>query len=164
MKTLNDCIIEYKKQLDKGDIQTAYRGLMKYMMGLKNFFKNKYPDYPVSSSLYQGYLDMTYFALFPEDLKRRKLKIAIVLIHDKMNLEIWLSGINKQIQNKYWNKLKTKDLKNYSLPVTLRGADSIIEYTLTDNPDFNYPESLTSQIESRALKFIKDIKDLIEDN
>jgi hypothetical protein len=28
MKTLNDCVIEYKKQLDKSDIQTAYRGLM----------------------------------------------------------------------------------------------------------------------------------------
>jgi hypothetical protein len=96
MKSFNDSVIEYKKQLEKGDIQIAYRGLLEYMMGLKNFFKNRYPDFSVPSSLYQGYMDMTYFALFPEDLKRRKLKIAIVLIHDKMKLEIWLSGINNK--------------------------------------------------------------------
>jgi hypothetical protein len=136
---------------------------MEYMMGLKNFFKNKYPDFSVPSNLYQGYMDMTYFALFPEDLKKRKLKIAIVLIHDKMKLEIWLAGINKQIQTKYWNKLKSKDLNNYRLPLTLQGADSIIEYTLTDNPDFNDPETLTRQIESGTLKFMKDIKELIKD-
>jgi len=163
MKSFSDSVNEYKKQLDKGDIQIAYRGLLEYMMGLKNFFKNKYPDFSVPCSLYQGYMDMTYFALFPEDLKRRKLKIAIVLIHDKMKLEIWLSGINKQIQTKYWNILKSKDLNIYQLPKTLKGADSIIEYVLTDNPDFNDPEALTRQIESGTLKFIKDIKELIKD-
>jgi len=163
MKSFSDSVIEYKKQLDKGDIQIAYRGLLEYMMGLKNFFKNKYPYFSVPSSLYQGYMDMTYFALFPEDLKRRKLKIAIVLIHDKMKLEIWLSGINKQIQTKYWNILKSRDLNIYQLPKTLKGADSIIEYVLTDNPDFNDPEALTRQIESGTLKFIKDIKELLKD-
>jgi hypothetical protein len=164
MTSFNDSVIEYKKQLDKGDIQIAYRGLMEYMMGLKNFFKNKYPDFSVPSSLYQGYMDMTYFALFPEDFKKRKLKIAIVLIHDKMKFEIWLSGINKQIQTEYWNILKAKDLNVYPLPKTLKGADSIIEYLLTNNPDFNDPEVLTRQIESGTLKFIKDIKELIKDS
>lgn len=126
MKSLNDSLTEYKKQLDKGDIQFAYRGLMDYMMGLKNYFKNKYPDFSVAASLYQGYMDMTYFALFPEDLKKRKLKIAIVLVHDKMQFEIWLSGINKQIQIKYWNILKSRNITGYHLPVTLKGTDSII--------------------------------------
>lgn len=163
MKSFNDSVIEYKKQLDKGDIQIAYRGLMEYMMGLKTFFKNKYPDFSVPGSLYQGYMDMTYFALFPENLKKKRLKIAIVLIHEKMKFEIWLSGINKQIQTKYWNILKSKDLNVYHLPMTLKGADSILEYSLTDNPDFNDPEALTRQIESGTLKFIKNINELIKD-
>ena len=164
MKSFNDSVIEYKKQLDKGDIQIAYRGLMEYMMDLKNFFKNKYPDFSVPSSLYHGYMDMTYFALFPEDLKKIRLKIAIVFIHDKLKFEIWLSGINKQIQLKFWNMLKSKDINNYRLPLTLQGVDSIIEYTLTDNPDFNDPETLTRQIESGIIKFMKDIKELIKED
>jgi hypothetical protein len=28
MKSFSDSVIEYKKQLDKGDIQIAYRGLL----------------------------------------------------------------------------------------------------------------------------------------
>jgi hypothetical protein len=164
MKPFNDSVIEYKKQLAIGNIQIAYRGLIEYMMELKNFFKKKYPDFSVPGNLYQGYMDMTYFALFPGDLKKRKLKIAIVLIHDKMKIEIWLSGINKQIQTKYWNILKSKELNPYQLPKTLKGADSIIEFILTDNPDFNDPEALTKQIESGTLKFIKDIKELLKDS
>lgn len=163
MNTLNDSVVEYKKQLAKGDIQIAYKGLLEYMSGLKNFFKNKYPEFSVSGNIYQGYMDMTYFALFPEDLKKRKLKIAIVLIHEKMKFEIWLSGINKQIQTKYYYHFKSKKPGNYYLPPSLRGADSIIEYTLEDNPDFNDPESLTKHIESGALKFISDIKELIKE-
>jgi hypothetical protein len=164
MKSFQDSVIEYKKQLDKGAIQIAYKGLLEYMMGLKNYLKNKYPDFSIPGSLYQGYMDMTYFALFPGDLKSRKLKIAIVLIHDKMKIEIWLSGINKQIQTKYWNILKTKDLNTYQLTRTLKGADSIIEYVLTDNPDFDDPGALTRQIETGTLKFIKDVNELIKGN
>jgi hypothetical protein len=36
MKSFSASVIEYKKQLDKGDIQIAYRGLLEYMMGLIN--------------------------------------------------------------------------------------------------------------------------------
>lgn len=160
MTSLTDSLIGYKNQLAKGDIQIAYRGLIEYMSGLRNFFKNKYPDYSVSKSLYQGYMDMTYFAQFPYDLKKRKLKIAIVLIHDKIKFEIWLSGINKHIQKKYWNIFKSKDINDYRLPMTIKGADSRVECKLTDNPDFSDPESLTRQIESGTLKFIKNIREL----
>ena len=95
MENLNDLVFEYKNQLAVGKIQVAYRGLIEYMSGLRNFFRKKYPELG-SGTLYQGYMDMTYFALFPEYLHKRNLKIAIVLIHDKMIFELWLAGINKQ--------------------------------------------------------------------
>lgn len=164
MASFNDSLAEYKKQLDKGEIQVAYRGLMDYMMHLKTHFRNRYPGFSVPGNLYQGYMDMTYFALYPEDLKKKKLKIAIVLIHDKMKFEIWLSGINKQIQTKYWNLLKLKDLGAYRLPGNLKGSDSILEYVLAENPDFSDPDALTRQIESETIKFIKDVEGLIKDN
>jgi hypothetical protein len=164
MKSLNECIIEYKNQLDKGDIQIAYKALLEYMMALKNLFKARYPELSVPGNIYQGYMDMTYFALFPVDLKKRKLKIAIVLIHDKLRFEIWLAGVNKQVQAQYWNILKTKDLKGYRLSRTLKGTDSIIEYELSGNPDFSDPEALTRQIEAGTIKFIKEIAALLDEN
>ena len=46
---------------------------------------------------------------------RKKLKIAIVLIRNKMRFGIWLAGINKQNKAEYWNRFKAKDLKDYHM-------------------------------------------------
>lgn len=87
MRPSNDCVSEYRKQVEKGDIVTVYRGLMEYIMNLRTHFKNRYPDYFVSGSIYHGYMDMTYFPLFPVKLKEKGLKIAVVLIHDRLRFE-----------------------------------------------------------------------------
>ena len=80
MGSFHENMNEYKKQLEKGAIQEAYKGLMEYIMDLRTHFQKKYPDHFVSGSLYYGYMDMTYFSFFPESLKLRKLKIGIVFI------------------------------------------------------------------------------------
>ncbi len=80
MKTLNECIDEYKTQLNKGMIQKDYQGIMKFMSGLNGDMKNKYPDYTIGA-LYHGLMDMTYFSFTPIDLKKNDLKIAIVYSH-----------------------------------------------------------------------------------
>ena len=48
MASFNEYISEYRKQLEKGTIKKAYKGLMEYIMDLRTHFKNKYPDYFVS--------------------------------------------------------------------------------------------------------------------
>ena len=68
---------ELKRQLEKGSIQKAYKALLSYMTGLRTHFVKKYGNSAVSG-LYQGYMDMTYFALFPPSVKRCDLKVAIV--------------------------------------------------------------------------------------
>jgi len=126
-------------------------------MGLKSYFKNKYPDYFVSGSIYYGYMDMTYFSFIPESLKHRKLKVAIVFNYETFRFEVWLAGYNKQVQNKYWNLFKDSDWNKYHIVSTTIGFDSILEYILVDNPDFNDLDNLTKQIEKGTLKFIKDL-------
>jgi hypothetical protein len=161
MESFHESVNEYRKQLKKGAIQTAYKGLMEYFMSLKTHFKNKYPDFFVSGSIYYGYMDMTYFSLFPKSLKDRKLKIALVFVYDTFRFEIWLAGSNKQIQSKYWKLFKESDWKKYHVVSTTTGVDSIVEYILVDNPDFRDPDALTKQIEKGTLKFIKDIESFL---
>ena len=86
MKPFYEYLNEYRKQLEKGDIQIAYKGLIEYLMKLRIYFKKKYPDYYVSGNIFYGYMDMSYFSFFPEILKIRELKIAIVFIHEKLLL------------------------------------------------------------------------------
>jgi hypothetical protein len=149
---------EYKKQLQRGAIQKAYKGLMEYIMNLRTHFKDKYPDCFVSGTIYYGYMDMTYFAFIPRSLKERNLKIAIVFNHEAFRFEVWLSGYNKQVQTQYWQLFKESNWKKYCLVSTTKGVDSILEYTLVDHPDFSDLDALTKQLESGTLKFIEDIE------
>ena len=82
---------------------------MEYIMSLRTYFNNKYPDYSVSGNIYYGYMDMTYFSFFPDSLKKRKLKAGIVFLHDSCKFEVWLFGYNKKIQAKYWELLKESE-------------------------------------------------------
>ena len=164
MKPLHQCMLEYRKQLEKGSIQVAYRGLMEYIMGLRSQLKNNYPDHYVSGSVYFGYMDMTYFAFTPESLKDRRLKIAIVFIHEPFMFEVWLGGMNKRVQTKYWQLFKDSAWENYRVPSTTKGVDSIIEYILVDNPDFSDLDGLTTRIEKGTLKFIEDIENYLSDH
>jgi len=161
MGSFNEYMLEYRKQVEKGDIQKAYKGLMEYIMSLRTYFAQKYPDHFVSGSIYYGYMDMTYFSFIPESLKQRKLKAAIVFVHETCRFEVWLAGVNKQVQAEYWKLLKESGWNKYPLVPTTKGVDSIIESILVDKPDFCDLESLTSQIESKTLKFIRDAEDFL---
>jgi hypothetical protein len=152
---------EYKNQLNKGFIQEAYRGLMEYFRDLRSHFKNKYPEYSVSGSIYYGYMDMTYFPLFPEPLKRRKLKIAIVFLHDTFRFEVWLSGSNRNVQTKYWNLLKESNWDKYHLASNPKNEDFVLDHILINNPDFSDLDDLTRQIERGTLEFVGDVESFL---
>ena len=160
MGSLLEYICEYEKQLGKGVIQKAYQGLMEYIINLRTHFGKKFPDF-APGNIYQGYMDMTYFPIFPKVLKSRKLKIALVFIHETIRFEVWLSAQNKQIQTEYRKLFKEGDWNKYRIPAASKGVDSIMEYTLADNPDFNDLYVLTKQIEKGTLAFIYDIEDFL---
>ncbi len=161
MESFSEYMNEYRKQLEKGIVQKAYRGLMEYVMDLKTYFQDKYPDYFVSGSLYSGYMDMTYFSFFPKSFRERGLKVAIVFIHEAFRFEVWLAGYNKQVQSKYWQLFKETDWNKYHIVSTTKGTDSILEHALADNPDFSDLDTLTKQIEKGTLKFIKDVESFL---
>ena len=137
---------------------------MEYIMDLRTHFKNKYPDYFVSSNIYFGYMDMTYFSFFPKSLKRQKLKIAVVFLHCNFRFEVWLAGYNKQVQTKYWKLFKESNWNKYRIVSPAKGVDSIMEYILVDNPDFSDLDTLTNQIERGTLKFIEDVENFLSEH
>lgn len=161
MESFYEYVNEYREQVQKGAIKKAYRGLMEYIMALRTHFNNKYPDYFISGSIYYGYMDMTYFSFTPKSLQLRKLKTAIVFIHDTFRFEVWLAGNNKQVQSKYWKLIKESGWNKYPIVPTTKGVDSIIECILVDNPDFRDLEPLTKQIEGATVKFIEDVESFL---
>jgi hypothetical protein len=156
MDSLNEQIREYTIQLGNGHIQKAYKGIMTFMSDLRAYLEGKYPDF-TAGALYFGYMDMTYFAFTPSELKNRKLKIAIVYLHEECRLELWLAGSNRQIQADYIELLSRKNIGGYSLSQIHPGIDSIIAASIVERPDFDDAEGLKKQIEEKTMEFVNNI-------
>jgi hypothetical protein len=162
MQSLNDHVNEYIKQLKKGQIQKAYKGIMNFMSALKSHMETKHPDY-VASALYFGYMDMTYFAFTPMQLKQRSLKIAMVYLHEENRFEVWLGGSNRKIQTQYIERFKNMDIGNYKLSEAFPGVDSIIEGKMVEQPNFEESEALMQNIERKMVEFTQDILSMLTD-
>ena len=152
MTSLNDDIQEYTAQLQNGQIQRAYKGIMDFMSSFKAHMERKLPEY-AASALYQGYMDMTYFALTPPALKGKKLKIAVVYLHMENRFECWLAGANRKVQADYIGLLRGKYIGGYALSEPAPGVDSIIEAILLQQPNFDEPESLKILLELKVVEF-----------
>ena len=162
MESINECIKEYATQLSKGQIQKAYKGIMTFMAELRAYLESGYPDY-TAGSLYFGYMDMTYFAFTPANLKNKKLKIAVVYLHEKGVFEVWLAGNNRKIQAEYIALMGSDNIGKYKLSQVIPGVDSIIESTLVEKPDFDHPDELKKQIEKKTMAFVKDILSILDE-
>ncbi len=156
MESFNDCMREYTNQLHKARIQKAYKGLMTFMSSMKTYMEKNHPEFFVST-VYPGYMDMTYFAFTPNELKQKQLKIAVVYLHEAGKFEAWLGGTNRKIQAEYIAQLIHKDIDQYRLSQVCPGVDSIIETTLIEDPDFDDLEALKIKIEQKTMKFANDM-------
>ena len=157
MHSIRKDLQEFRKQLGKGSIQKAYGALLSYMMKLRTHFKDNLAGSTVSG-LYQGYMDMTYFALFPPSLKQRNLKIAIVFNYDAFGFEAWLAAGNRKVQQQYWELFKGSQWSEYRVVTPGKGIDSILECDLATDFDLDNPDALTASIEKATVAFIDDIE------
>ena len=160
MKTLNDLIESYTHHLQQGEIQVAYKGIIEFLGKLRSEFIKKYPHYDVSS-IYQGYMDMSYFSLSTKSLKDKGLKIAVVYLHDKGDFEVWLSARNREILRKYKAILENKGTDHINLFHDESNEDAAIECTLISVPDFDNQALLMEKIEQGTEKFISIISELL---
>lgn len=161
MVAINNKIEEYRLQVEKGNIVDAYRGIMKFMRNLQTHFMKKYPDLNVSTNLYQGYMDMTYFSVAHPILKDIRLKIAIVFLHESASFEVWLAGVNRKVQKEYWKKFLESGWERYMVVPVMENKDAIIQNVLVKDPDFEDLEGLTTLIEEGVMEFMDDIVEFL---
>lgn len=151
-KKLNDYVTAYKHQLEIGDIQEAYVGLVKYVTRLGTTLSKILSESYSFGSIFQGYMDYTYFYYSNDFLKKRKLKMGLVLNHTKMQFEVWLLGQTIPIQEKYWEYFKST---KWNKDRMTKPQYSILETILIANPNFNDLDKLSKQIQDR-LMFVTD--------
>jgi hypothetical protein len=156
-QTHMEYLSEYKKQLEKGNIKTAYQGLMKYFDSLRLHLKNRQPDYFLSDVHY-GQMDYTYIYFFPKSLQRQKLKVLILFSHNTFKFEVLLAGYNRKAHAKYWKLFFEKGFSKYKLSRDATEQDRFVSSVLVEEPDFTNLELLTKQIETGTQQFINCIE------
>ncbi len=162
MNVFQSQMCELRSQLQKGIIQPAYRGLIDYILGLRNYFQKNYPKYSLPGGIYTGYLDMTYFSIVTEPLKRYNLKIAVVFVYSSFRFEIWLSGVNRNVQAEFRERIVASGWKNYPLADPVVNRDAIIERILVEDPDFGNLNDLTARIAQGVSDFIAEMEELAD--
>ncbi len=93
-------------------------------------------------------MDYSYFQFTNDKLKKNKLKIVFVFIHKEFKFQIWLSGINRNIQNIYKN---TK----YNLSINPNKTDYILSKDL--NLNYNDLKQSLIYLKKDVYSFINDI-------
>ncbi len=156
MKTLNQLIDNYTCHLQQGEIQFAYKGILEFIGKLRADFIRKYPHYDISS-IYQGYLDMSYFSITTKPLKDKGLKIAIVYLHEKRHFEAWLSARNREISKQYESVFYRKIFDETITFHDETNQDAIIECVLNSAPNFDDQELLADIIEQGVEQFLSNI-------
>lgn len=159
----NSSLIEYRKQLDIGDIQKAYQVIMSFMSALRAYLAHSNPDY-IIGGLYPGYLDMSYFPCTPKVLKAKGLKIAVVYLHGSGTLELWLSGSNKKIMMTYWRVLNELKPLKYRLVEPKAGVDALVEVVVIPEVDFSQADKMMIEVEESVLAFSNDFIKLLQNS
>ncbi|MGV8084508.1 MAG: hypothetical protein AB2L09_12900 [Coriobacteriia bacterium] len=156
--TLNHDLEELRAQLDLGSTQRAYIAIVSYLSNLRTHFARMLGERAVSA-LYQGYFDMTYFALFPPALKARDLKLAIVFDYEAYSFKVWLAARNRKVQRRYWELLRDGGWSKGHLVEPAAGVDAIVEYDVAGAFALANPDELTAAIEQSAEVLLGDLEE-----
>lgn len=162
MDKLTESLGLFRNSLRDGWVITAYQGLMEFMKGLRSQFSKKYPDHFISGSLYQGYMDMSYFAIASELLIEKKLKIAIVFNYPEFQFEVYLIGVNKKARSRYIQLFRQSGWDKFRIAPSADGFDFIVAHPMIKNPDFSDLTKLSEAIESDVIQFNREIEEFLK--
>ncbi len=160
MKSMNQLISEYTSQIQQGDLPHAYRGILEFIGKLRADFANKFPQYEVRN-VYQGRMDITFFAISSQELLSKELKIAVVYLHEKGHFEVWLSARNRSIARQYRSINWEEGFGQIKVFHDENNPDAIIECTLTSNPNFDDQDQLISLMVQGVEDFMQTIIHLL---
>lgn len=160
MKPLNELIKEYTYQLQQGELQVAYRGVLSFIGSLRSHIAKQYP-YFSSGSMYLGQMDITYFSITTSSLSEQGLKVLIVYLHEKGRFEMWLCARNREISKRFQPVFTHATIEGFEMFHDRENADAIIECELVSSPDFEDPAALMIQIEASVVRFIDAVQQVL---
>ncbi|MEJ5105910.1 DUF7000 family protein [Chryseobacterium sp. MYb328] len=158
MKDINLSVKSYQKIVNEDEIPQVYLYLLRFMMQVKADFSRHFKEKFSVGNISPGYMDYTYFPFFDSSLRDHKLRFGIVLNHKKMQLELWLMGQNAEVQQEYWEKLKSASWNKHLVTMP---QYTVLETIFVENPDFENEQAIQEVIRKKTLETVPEIMKLL---
>lgn len=163
MSDFSEEVESYKEVLKAYNVQEIYKEIILYMRFLRQDFQKENESFRIGG-LYEGLMDMTYFSIATDMLLQKKLKLALVFVHGKGSLEMWISGQNREVMKKYRTYFSADP--GFFLPAfhEEENEDALLEFTLAEGKDLPEKEvayqAVAPMVKSTLEQMEKQLKNL----
>jgi hypothetical protein len=157
--TNGEYIDEYKRLIQTTNLQKGYQEFIRFFRNLRTYLQKEMPEYSFTGNIVENNMDYSYFQFTNERLKSKGLKIVIAFVHADFVYQIWLSGLNREIQRNYYKVLQGTN-HPYILTNNPTKTDYILQTQLVDECNYDDIEGLLKTIKENALEFINEVERL----
>ena len=95
----------YHTLLQTTDLQKGYQEFIRLFRYLRVRMEQQMKDCRFQSGITENAMDYAYFSFTHPRLKEQGLKLVTVFVHDRFQLEVWLSGVNRSAQRRWAKRL-----------------------------------------------------------
>jgi len=141
------------------NLQIGYQAFVSFFRQLRTFLQKEMPQFAFTGNIVENNMDYTYFQFTNEALKSRGLKIVIAFVHGVFEYQIWLSGLNREIQRNQYELLKATN-HPYTLTDNPNKTDYILRTELIGECNYTNPETSFLSIKANTLSFIENVQKL----
>jgi hypothetical protein len=152
-------INEYKRLLQTTNLQKGYQEFVKLFRALRTYLQKELPEYTFTGNIVENNMDYSYFQLANEDMKTKGLKIVIAFVHGEFTYQVWLSGLNRDIQRKYYEEFTEKS-HPYVLTDNPSKTDYVLKTELIDDCNYNDVADLMKTIKESVVEFIHNVEQI----
>ena len=100
-------IHEYQRLLQTTELQKGYQEFVAFFRQLRTYLQKELPDFAFTGNIVENNMDYSYFQFTNEELKADGLKIVIAFVHADFEYQVWLSGLNREIQTTFQQRVKS---------------------------------------------------------
>jgi len=157
MTSNKDSIHEFERLIKTTKLQQGYQEFVSFFRQLRTYLQKELPKFVFTGNIVENNMDYAYFQFTNEVLKAQGLKIVIAFVYADFTHQIWLSGINREIQRKHYEILKATG-HPYTLTDNPNKTDYILRTDLIAECNFGNLQESFQTIRANTLAFIKKIE------
>lgn len=143
----------YRQLVQTTSLAESYGEFVRLFRFLRVQMEKEMPQFQFQGNIAENAMDYSYFQFTSQALKSRGLKIAVVFLHRQFRLEVWLSGVNRSSQKRWFPVLATKDCPFLRTENPER-SDYILRTPLPEDWNLADGDGTVSALKQKALELI----------